>query len=105
MLLVLCFDGFFIIIIIIIIICTLRELGTSIFALNNINKRKYGVSKLGIIFYDYLKIIRNKGAGVREFHIPFWNKNAGTRKLRKLKKPGKCVNAKLTELSLSNYKF
>ena len=34
--------------------CTFRELGTSIFALNDINKRKYGVSKLGFISYDYV---------------------------------------------------
>ena len=32
---------------------TFRELGTSIFALNNINERKHGVSKLGFISSDY----------------------------------------------------
>ena len=32
---------------------TFRELGTSNFALNNINKRKHGVSKLGFISCDY----------------------------------------------------
>ena len=32
-----------------------RELGTTIFALNNISKRKHDVSKVGFISYDYVQ--------------------------------------------------
>ena len=39
------------------------------------------------------------------FDIPFENKYAGIRKLEKLKKPEKCVYAKLTELSLNDYEL
>ena len=34
-------------------LCTFRELGTSIFTMNNINKRKHGISKLEFISYVY----------------------------------------------------
>ena len=64
----------------------------------------------GLIFTAEVFIVRKKvweptGPGVVNFDIPFLNKHAGTRKLGKLNKPAKCVNAKLTELSLSNYEF
>ena len=41
------------------------------------------------------------GSGIVNFNIPFWNKYAGIRKPGKLKKPGKCLYATLTELSLN----
>ena len=64
----------------------------------------------GLIFTPEVFIVRKKvweptGPGVVNFDIPFLNKHAGTRKLGKLNKPAKCVNAKLTKLSLSNYEF
>ena len=65
------------------------ELGTSIFELNNINKRKYGVSKLGFISYDYGKrkksILSEQGdfestfylATVNTCHQIYFTKNTG----------------------------
>ena len=39
--------------------CTFRHLGTSILVLNNINKRKHGVSKLEFISSDYVFFLQN----------------------------------------------
>ena len=48
---------------------TFRELGTSIFALNNINERKHGVSKLGFISSMLLKMLnQTEDFGVLLFH-------------------------------------
>ena len=61
--LVLCFDGIF--------FCSFIELGTSFFALNNINKRKHGISKLGFISYDNdsVHLISLRGLKIDKFGI------------------------------------
>ena len=57
------------------------------------------------VFIVYKKVWGPRVPGVVNFDIHFQNEYAATRKLGKLKKPGKCVYAKLTQLSLSNYEF